>query len=241
MNDGEAPATDPLLDLQELDLAVDRLEHRRAELEGGEEVRAARRQADELEERLGGLRLALDSVGREQTRLDTEIDSFSRKMADEEKRLYDGSVANPRELEAIRHELTNLANRKRRVEDELLDQMEKREQLEHRIVPLEGELAEARERLGELAGHAEVELAEVVASLVERRAERDALRPRLDEDRVELYDDLRAQKKGIGAAALEGRVCQACRTQLSALEYEQVKKADGIRRCPNCRRILVLT
>ena len=61
-----------LLELQELDLSIDRLEQRRRELEEGTDVAEARRRAEETEERVGELKLALDSVLREETRLDNE-------------------------------------------------------------------------------------------------------------------------------------------------------------------------
>jgi predicted nucleic acid-binding Zn-ribbon protein len=63
--------------------------------------------------------------------------------------------------------------------------------------------------------------------------------PVFDEELLELYEDLRKQKKGVGAAALVDGVCQACHEQLSALELAHLKRTDGIRRCEHCRRIVV--
>jgi predicted nucleic acid-binding Zn-ribbon protein len=84
------------------------------------------------------------------------------------------------------------------------------------------------------------ELEEIGRALAERTAERAALIPSIDEELVELYEDLRAQKKGVGAAALEDGVCQGCHQKLSPLELERIRRAEGIRRCEYCRRILVL-
>jgi predicted nucleic acid-binding Zn-ribbon protein len=63
--------------------------------------------------------------------------------------------------------------------------------------------------------------------------------PSFDADLLELYEDLRRQKKGVGAAALVDGVCQGCHQQLSAVELDRLRRADGIRRCEHCRRILV--
>ena len=62
----------------------------------------------------------------------------------------------------------------------------------------------------------------------------------IDEELLELYEDLRRVKKGVGAAALVDGVCQACHEQLSAVELDKLKRSDGIRRCEHCRRILVV-
>jgi predicted nucleic acid-binding Zn-ribbon protein len=236
----ETRGVDRLIELQEIDMAIDRLESRRRDLEGGDEVAQARRGAEAAEERLGELRLALDSVVREQTRLESEADSLERKIDAEQRRLYDGSVANPKELEAIQHEVANLRQRKGRVEDDILSQMERREDMEGRLPTLEAELQEARDRAAEIESGSQREFTDVSVGLDSRRGERNALVPFFDEELLELYEDLRASKKGIGAARLLDGVCQGCHQKLSALELDRIKRSEGIRRCEYCRRILVL-
>lgn len=232
---------DRLLELQEIDSAADRLEARKRQLEVGDELRAARAAMEETESRLGELRLALDAIGREQQRLEHEIDSMARKAQAEEKRLYDGSIVNAKELEALQHEIANLKDRRGRAEDELLEQMLRREDLESRASELEAEMAEARARVEEIGGDAVKELEEIDAALRAKRSAREGLVPELDDELLELYEDLRRQKKGIGAAALVDGVCSACHEKLSALELDRLKKTDGVKRCEYCRRIVIFT
>jgi len=231
--------TDRLLELQDIDSTTDRLEHRREQLEAGEDVAAAREVMEEAESRLGELRLALDAVQAEQRRLENEIDSMQRKAAADEKRLYDGSIANTKELEALQHEIANIKERKARTEDELLERMERREELETRAAAEDVDVAAARAKVEEIGGEGLRELEQVVAALADKRAAREALVPELDEELLELYEDLRRQKHGIGAAALVDGVCQACHEKLSALELDRLKHAEGIKRCEYCRRIVV--
>lgn len=230
---------DRLLELQELDSASDRLEARRHQLEEGEELAAARAVMEDAESRLGEIRLALDAVQVEQRRLEHEVDTLDQKAAADEKRLYDGSIANTKELEALQHEIANIRERKSRTEDELLDRMERREELEARAIQAEEEVAGTRARLESVGGDAVRELDEVVATLAETRSARDALAPELAEELLELYEDLRGQKKGVGAAAIVDGVCQACHEKLSALELDHLKHTDGVKRCEYCRRIVV--
>jgi len=86
---------------------------------------------------------------------------------------------------------------------------------------------------------ADGELVEGRADLERLQAARAELIPDFDPDLLERYDDLRRLKKGVGAAALIDGVCQGCHEQLSAVEVDRLKRADGIRRCDHCRRILV--
>lgn len=230
---------DRILELQELDSAIDRLEHRRAQLEEGGELAAVRSAMELAESRLGEIRLALDQLGVEQRRFENEIDTMDQKAAADRKRLYDGSIANTKELEALQHEIANIGERKARTEDELLERMERREELEARAVEADTEVAGARARVEEVGGDAVCELDEIAATLTEKRAARDALAPEIDEELLELYGDQRRQKRGIGAAALVDGVCQACHEKLSALELDRLKHTEGVKRCEYCRRIVV--
>ncbi|HEY2803472.1 MAG TPA: hypothetical protein VGJ67_06090, partial [Actinomycetota bacterium] len=103
---------DRLLDLQERDSALARLRSRREEIESGEEVRRLRGSVEDVERTLGELRLAHDAVTAEQRRLENEIDSVSRKADAEQKRLYDGTIVNVKELDALQAEIKNLGERR---------------------------------------------------------------------------------------------------------------------------------
>lgn len=230
---------DRLLELQEIDSTIDRLKHRREQLEAGEELAAARTEMEESESRLGELRLALDAVALESSRLEHEIDSMNAKLEAEEKRMYDGSIVNAKELEALQHEIASLKERRSRAEDELLEQMVRREDLEGRTADADRAVQAAREKVDRIAGDAATELEEAIAALRQGRADREALAAGFDEELLELYEDLRRQKKGVGAAAIVDGVCQACHEKLSAVELDRLKHTDDVKRCEYCRRIVI--
>jgi len=154
--------------------------------------------------------------------------------------MYDGSIANARELESLQHEIENLRKRRSDREDELLVLMEIREDLESKASAAEARTAELRGAAEALGGEANRELTEIDRDLAARGAERDVIVPDIDPDVLELYEELRVQKKGVGAAALIDGVCQGCHEKLSAMELDRLKHADGVKRCEYCRRILVL-
>lgn len=230
---------DRLLDLQAIDTAIDRLEQRRGQLEAGEELSAARKEMEEAEARLGEIRLASDAVTSESRRLEHQIESMNLKLAAEEKRMYDGSIANAKELEALQHEIAALKERRSRAEDELLEQMVRREDLDTRGTAADTEVQEARARVDALGGDSVREQEGIETELTARRDERAAIVPEVDEELLELYEDLRRQKHGVGAAAIVDGVCQACHEKLSAVELDRLKRTDGVKRCEYCRRIVV--
>jgi len=233
-------STAHLLDLQQLDLAIDRLRTRSAALATGSELATARREADDAEARSGELKLQLDVLDRDGSKVEHEIDSLTQKAAAEERRMSSGSVANARELDAIGHEITNLKRRIADREDEMLAIMERRETVEAAAKEAEAFAGVQRDRVAAVRSTSDAELAQVEAELQAREAERGAAAARIDPDTLELYEDLRRQKKGVGAAALIDNVCQGCHKQLSAVELDKVRHTSDIPRCEYCRRILVL-
>ena len=232
--------TPPLLALQEADTAIDRLRGRRSALEQGSEVLAARAEADAAESRLGELRLRLDELGRDQRRFEHEIESMTQKETAEQARMYDGSIVNAKELEALQHEIASVRSRRSDREDELLAILEIRERLEAEATEAERASASARASVEEVVEAVREELSRVEAELADRIRDREAIAPTIEPDVLELYDDLRRQKKGVGAAALVDGVCQACHEQLSAVQLDKLKRSEGVRRCEHCRRILVV-
>jgi len=230
---------DRLLELQELDSAIDRLEARKRQLEEGKEMADARAAMEDAEGRLGELRLGVDAVLREQQRLEREIDSMTRKAEVDEKRLYDGSIANIKEMEALQHEITSLKDRRSRSEDDLLEQMIRKDDLESRSGEARTVVQQTRARLEAVGGEAVEELERIDAELVEKRAAREKLVPEFDDELLELYEELRRQKRGVAVAALVDGVCQACHEKLSAMELDRLKRTEGVKRCEYCRRIVV--
>jgi len=228
-----------LLLVQEIDSAIDRLTARRRALESGDALAVLRSEANATERAFGELRLQLDVMNHDQTRYEHEIDSMSQKIVAEEKRLFDGSIANAKELESIQHEVENLKKRRFDREDELLALLEQKEDLEARAAEAGSATTAHRASVDESVEAASDELRDVEAELGARAAERETLVPQLDPELVELYEDLRRTKKGIGAAALVDGVCQGCHEQLSAVELDRLKRTEGIKRCDHCRRILV--
>jgi uncharacterized protein len=231
-----------LLELQAHDSAIDRLSHRRASLP--EDVRLA-----ELAEALAAVdqlsaerQGSMATVQREQSRLEDEIDMVTGKASREEARAASGKVTSPKELTAIQEEVAGLKRRQGTLEDELLERMEQRE-------TLEAELAElANRRDGFAAEQAEVTkardaaLVEIDRELDAERAARDGIVLAVGDRLRALYDQIRARQGGVGAAALLGNTCQGCRVSISPVELAAIRKQppEEVKRCENCRRILVV-
>ena len=117
--------------------------------------------------------------------------------------------------------------------------MERREELETRAGSGRDGRPDARTALTEMQGTSERELDEVGKELAALETGRESLTPVFDPDLLELYDDLRRQKKGDRRRRARRRRLPGVSQQLSAVELDRLRRADGVRRCEHCRRILV--
>jgi uncharacterized protein len=231
-----------LLQLQAHDSAIDRLDHRRGSLPEDArlaELADALAAVDQLTAERDG---TMATVQRDQSRLEHEVDTVATKARNEDARAVSGKVTSPKELTAIQEEVAGLKRRQATLEDELLELMEQRETLEAELT----ELATRRDAFtadqAEVTKARDAALAEIDRELDGERTARDQVVPEVGEQLRALYDQIRSRQGGIGAAALVGNTCQGCRVSISPVELAAIRKLppEEVKRCENCRRILVV-
>jgi len=232
-----------LLDVQGLDSTIDRLAHRRATLAELEQIEALDGRLAAIDDDIVRAETEDSDLGREQARVDTDVEQVRNRMARDQSRLDAGQVGSPRELETLQHEIETLRRRQAELEDVELEVMEQREEIERRLKALRAEQEqtvtgrdEAQERLD--AAHVEID-----AEIARSGAARKELVATLPEDLVDLYEKLRSSSGGVGAAALHRGRCEGCHLQLNTTDLNHLRDApeDDVVRCEECRRILVRT
>lgn len=229
-----------LLDLQRVDSAIDRLRHRKADLSEQRALDEILTQRAEVEAARAEKQVATDAVVREQSRLEGELAVLEEKITHESHRLYSGDISNPKELANIQAELDGLRRRKAHLEDQELEVMDQREVIEAERGSLQVQLDDLDRRAAELTAARDSASVEIERDLRANEEERRGLVQEFPEELLELYDDLRAKKNGVGAAPLEGGVCRGCGVALSPFAIDAIKRSEDLARCENCRRILVL-
>ena len=154
-----------------------------------------------------------------------------------------GLVNNPKDLERMQHELVSLERRITSLEDEELEVMERLEGAQQALDSLLEQLRAADERLVALGEARDQQVLEIEEELAKVKSERDPAAADIPAELLALYDRLRQNKGGVGAAALRARQCGGCRLSLDNAELAVIRKApsDEVIRCEECQRILVRT
>ena len=232
-----------LLDLQALDSRLAQLDHRRR-------THPAIVTITELDARLAALRdrvvaaeTEVADLERGVAKAETDVEQVRVRAAKDQELLDSGRIGSAKELENLQREIASLARRQGDLEETELEVME-------RLEDARGALGELVAERDQLAAARDTAVAERDAAWAEGDRDREwvggerlKVVAEIPSDLLALYDKLRADHEGVGAAALHQRRCEGCRMELTPTDIGRIRDAapDAVLRCEECRRILVRT
>jgi uncharacterized protein len=232
-----------LLDVQELDSRADQIRHQLAHLPEHGEIQQLTATRADLDDRARDAAIAVEDLTAEQAKVDADVEQVRARRTRDRDRMDQGLVTNPKDLQRMQHELESLQRRIATLEDQELEVMERLEEAQKSHDELTGQVADADARLAALTAARDEKTAALDADLAEVQAARAPAVDGMPEELLSLYDRLREQKGGVGAAALRARECGGCRLSLDPAELTRIRAAatDEVIRCEECQRILVRT
>lgn len=232
-----------LLDLADLDAELGRLDHRRRGLPEHAELSQLEQRDRELRDEIAALEATEGDLRREQGKAEADVEQVRTRITRDRARLDAGQVSSPKELGNLQSEIESLLRRQSDLEDVELEVMERRESAQARLAEAGEERAKVAADIQSVTARRDellAELAEQSGKAADRRAGAAAEEPA---DLIDLYEKLRAQHGGVGAAALRRGQCQGCHLTLNTVDLNAIRAAaaDEVLRCEECRRILVRT
>ncbi|MES4887510.1 C4-type zinc ribbon domain-containing protein [Streptomyces sp. NPDC096012] len=232
-----------LLDVQDLDVRLQQLAHRRRSLPEHAEIATLTKDLTQLRDLLVAAQTQDSDTAREQTKAEQDVDQVRQRAARDQQRLDSGAVTSPKDLANLQHEIVSLAKRQGDLEDVVLEVMERREAAQERVTELTERVGSAQAKIDDASGRRDAAFEEIDREVASVTKEREVIAASIPADLLKLYDKLREQQGGIGAAKLYARTCQGCRQELAITELNEIRAAapDTVIRCENCRRILVRT
>ncbi|MFF3952212.1 zinc ribbon domain-containing protein [Streptomyces sp. NPDC001890] len=232
-----------LLDVQALDVRLSQLAHRRKSLPEHAEIESLTNDLAQLRDLLVASQTEESDTAREQTKAEQDVDQVRQRAARDQQRLDSGAVTSPKDLESLQREITSLAKRQGDLEDVVLEVMERRESAQERVTELSDRVSAVQAKADDATARRDAATKELDEEAATVAKEREVVAGSVPADLMKLYDKLRAQQGGVGAARLYQRRCEGCRLELNITEVNDVKAAspDTVLRCENCHRILVRT
>ena len=179
------------------------------------------------------------AVAQERLRvLSHEVDEMTAHLTLQSKRLYDGSVKNPKELVAIQHDITATKEVRSAREDVMLEAMDAVDQAQAAVDAAVQDLEVAETEWQRNQEGLLEEKDAVDGQLRVLRTRREKMVAGIAWADLQLYEKLRKAKHGTAIAGLEHDVCQACRVTVPAGTLRSVKQGLEFVYCPSCARVL---
>lgn len=224
--------------LQELDIILDRVQDdqtkTQAELKNGDGIGVLESELERDAE------LLLESELQQRA---TKLEAETQKERSEtlNSQLYGGEVTNPRDLESLEHEHSNVLK--------LIEQHQAAlDGISEKVAVAQFKKSELEDKLDEARAAWEIRQTELEASLkglVTEREEIEAQRSKLTEDldpvSLEQYELLRKSKGGLAVAKVHRGLCQGCKMSLPTHQQQRVRSGRQTVLCSSCGRMLFLS
>jgi len=232
-----------LLELADLDTELGRLDHRRRTLPETAELERLTARSAQIRDAITQADTQLSDLDREQARAERDVDQVRVRIDKDQDRLDGGKVSSARELESLQSEVVSLKRRQGDLEEVVLELMERREAAQSARDTAGTDQEDVARESAAVSARRDAALGEIGEQAAKAESTRASVAAGVPDDLLALYDKLRVQHGGVGAAMLRRGRCEGCHVSLSTVDLNAVRAAapDEVVRCEECRRILVRT
>ena len=221
--------------LQQFDSQLDRAQFRLKEIEAAlNEDETLRKAQQHLQEISDALQTAREVLGK----AEQDVQDQRIKIEQTEATLYSGKVRNPKELQDLQKEAAALKRYKEVLEDRQLETMIAVEEAEAAFQDATTSLEDVRTEFDRQHSNLADEQGNLFKDVARLGTERQAATGSISPDDLNLYNQLRQQRRGVAVAKVSAGACSACGTTLNAALLSAARTATQITRCSSCGRIL---
>ncbi len=210
-----------LLDLQAVDTEIDQLLHRRETLPELSEFRSTHERLAALRSTMEEQEGALAETTSVLHKAEGELEITEKKRGAEEMRMFAGGMSS-KDLANLQLEVEMLGRQIDTAEEEILELLDRRQEQETAVEATRTQLADVEATSSRLEASISEQWKEIDGQVAERQQRRAAFPPLIPSELLELYEELRPRKEGVGAARLAEGVCGGCHLSLSPAEQHQV-------------------
>jgi predicted nucleic acid-binding Zn-ribbon protein len=224
-----------LLALQALDTEIGKLQDERNALDHGDRVERALavRQAklEAAERRRQGLEI-------EQRSAELELKALEDKKHSESRRLYEGKITAPRELQSLEMEIAMLERQRQKLDENILKRVDEIEAADKAIAAAKGAVEEAEKALEIVQKRFAKASGRIDEGLQQHEPDRKKLAGKIKPDVLRRYDDLRKRNHNLAAVRIENGACGGCRMKVGGALLRRVLAGEQYVYCESCNRFL---
>lgn len=227
-----------LFDLQSLDSKIKSINEEVIAIKNENNLSRLKEEYLKLKIRLDECKNIIETIKKAQDTEKNGIESMEHKIAVLEKIKYSEDIDTIEKLDGINKEIDALNNILNPSEDNMIKLMEDGENMEKEIADLKKKMNFLKKKHNALILSVESELTILNSEKIKLEGQRNILQPNIENDAFELYEKIKRVHDN-PVAWVQYRVCDGCKIEIGALDYEKVKENKELIRCQNCGRILM--
>ena len=229
-----------ILELQLLDNEIMQSNTKLKSLPEKEQLLHIEKRVTTTNDELAVVKSEADQIALELRRSEVDVETVTDRIKKDEARLSSGN-ATPKELEQLQHEVATLKKRQESLEEIELEIMIRNDAVTARSNTLNTDLASLQTLKDEISARLQSATDEINKVITDKNTARTLVAGKVEKALLDLYEKIRTNGGGVGAAALIGNKCNGCNLAINAVEMERIKSLakDELLRCEECRRILV--
>ncbi|NDA80210.1 MAG: hypothetical protein EBX92_03600 [Actinobacteria bacterium] len=231
-----------LLELQKIDTQILQAEHRQKTLPELAEITRLNHEIAEITQQRNELAVEHSDIKRELAKAEEDVEQVRSRKKRDEARLASGT-GSAKDLENLQHEVVTLDRRIAELEEVELEVMVRFEEAEQQISALAERISSLESEKTSIESVVNSKVDEIVNELVRLSSDRKNLSSTIDGELITLYEKIRGDRDGLGAAEILRRRCTGCQLDLTAADAAKFAATapDEVIRCEECRRILIRT
>jgi predicted nucleic acid-binding Zn-ribbon protein len=229
---------DILLELQKIDMDIDKEEKKKRDLpllieRVTKEIQGLKNSLKNKSEDYKNLQIRLK-------RIELDLAEKSNKIKKHQEDLYGGKISDIKELKQIQKVIAKYQKEKSSIEEDVLDLMEEVEDLNKLISHLDEDLKVKEEEFKKRKEEMDLTSLAIKKNMDSLNIKRGEILSKITDGRLlKEYERLRKEKGGKAIIKVDGSVCPGCYLDLPSDVIYQLKKNRKMIICPNCSRILI--
>ncbi len=200
-------------------------------------ISSLERELEEFIRSVEGDEAEIEEFNKQYRALETDVQLNLSKIQKSQEKLR--SVKTNKEYQSSLKELDDIKAINSRLEDEMLEFLEKIETAEKAIKDRKQHYTEIVDESNREKESIEREAERRQENLVDLEAKRVATAAELDAGFIKIFNQVKAKQANLVAiVAVQDAVCQGCNMNIPPQVYNELQRCDSLKYCPSCFRII---
>jgi len=221
--------------LQQIDSQIDRLQSRLREIQTLLDDKSELQHLNERVEKAETHQKFSDQVLK---KAEVDVQNLHIKIEQTQSSLYGEKSHGPKELQDLQADVAALKRYLITLEDRQIDAMQESETAEADLQSSKAEFDTALNDRDARDKRFQQEQGVIRNDLDRSFVERNAIANAIPKTELDLYEQLRQQRRGLAVAAISDNSCGACGSNLSLAQVQSARSSGQMILCPSCGRIL---